>query len=55
MKLQMQMLMQNVSVAAAIMFGRERPQAGILIETPPSLQVDLQNDVHFAELRNKVW
>jgi hypothetical protein len=53
--MKLQTLIQKVSVAAAIMFGRERPQAGILIETPPSPQIHLQNDVHFAELRNKVW
>jgi hypothetical protein len=37
------------------MFGRERPQTGILIETIPSLQIDVQNAVQVAELRNKIW
>ncbi|KAJ7807640.1 hypothetical protein B0H13DRAFT_2482908 [Mycena leptocephala] len=42
-------------VAGVVMFGRERPQTGILIETIPSLQIDVQNAVQVAELRNKIW
>ncbi|KAJ6491543.1 putative aminoadipate reductase [Mycena vulgaris] len=48
-------VMSSPLVAAAVMFGRERAQAGILIETPPNLQFDVQNDIKLAELRNKVW
>ncbi|KAJ7466248.1 putative aminoadipate reductase [Mycena galericulata] len=38
-------------IAGAVMFGSERAQAGIIIETIPSLQIDGQ----LAELRNKIW
>jgi hypothetical protein len=37
------------------MFGSGRPQAGILIETPRTLQIDVQNIGELAELRNKIW
>ncbi|KAJ6591051.1 hypothetical protein DFH09DRAFT_891898, partial [Mycena vulgaris] len=42
-------------VAGAVMFGTERVQAGILIETISSLQIDVQNASQLAELRNKIW
>jgi hypothetical protein len=37
------------------MFGRERPQTGILIETTPELQINVHNATQLAELRNKIW
>ncbi|KAG6852620.1 putative secondary metabolism biosynthetic enzyme [Blastosporella zonata] len=40
-------------VRDAIMFGRERDQAGILIE--PQSPIDVQNQVELAALRNKIW
>lgn len=43
------------SVAGVVMFGSGRPQAGILIETPRTLQIDVQNIGQLAELRNKIW
>jgi hypothetical protein len=43
------------SVAAAVVFGSERPQTGTLIEVAPSLQIDVHNPVQLAELRNKIW
>ncbi|KAJ6611594.1 acetyl-CoA synthetase-like protein [Mycena sp. CBHHK59/15] len=42
-------------VAAAVVFGSERPQTGTLIEVAPSLQIDVRNPVQLAELRNKIW
>ncbi|KAJ7489282.1 putative aminoadipate reductase [Mycena latifolia] len=42
-------------VAGSVMFGSERAQAGIVIETVPSLQIDVQSSTQVAELRNKVW
>jgi hypothetical protein len=43
------------SVTAAIAFGHERAQIGILIETPPELQIDVKNPMQLADLRNTVW
>jgi hypothetical protein len=37
------------------MFGRERLQTGILIETTPELQINVHNATQLAELRNKIW
>lgn len=37
------------------MFGIERAQAGIIIETVSSLQIDVQDSTQLAELRNKIW
>ncbi|KAF8193608.1 hypothetical protein K438DRAFT_1720091 [Mycena galopus ATCC 62051] len=42
-------------VAGAVMFGNERPQTGILIETISSLQIDIHDPPQVAELRNKIW
>ncbi|KAJ7075175.1 putative aminoadipate reductase [Mycena belliarum] len=42
-------------VAGAVMFGSERAQAGIIIETVPGLQIDVQNVTQLAELRDKIW
>ncbi|KAJ7754149.1 hypothetical protein DFH07DRAFT_743950, partial [Mycena maculata] len=42
-------------VTAAVVFGHERAQPGILIETPPDLQVDVKDPIQLANLRNKVW
>ncbi|KAJ6509744.1 putative aminoadipate reductase [Mycena vulgaris] len=42
-------------VAGTVMFGSERAQAGIVIETVPSLQIDVQIATQLAELRNKIW
>ncbi|KAJ7612097.1 putative aminoadipate reductase [Roridomyces roridus] len=43
-------------VAGTVMFGRERAQAGILIELVPALQIqDFQDAAAVAELRNKIW
>ncbi|KAJ7634662.1 hypothetical protein FB45DRAFT_669383, partial [Roridomyces roridus] len=42
-------------IAEAVMFGREHPQAGILIEVRSSFQIDVDDQTQLAELRNKVW
>ncbi|KAJ6473883.1 hypothetical protein C8R45DRAFT_835129, partial [Mycena sanguinolenta] len=42
-------------VTGAIVFGTERPQAGILIETIPSFQIDVNDLDQVAGLRNKIW
>ncbi|KAJ7828944.1 hypothetical protein B0H14DRAFT_3873194 [Mycena olivaceomarginata] len=42
-------------VTAVIAFGHERAQTGILIETPPELQIDVKNPIQLADLRNTVW
>ncbi|KAJ7623601.1 putative aminoadipate reductase [Roridomyces roridus] len=43
-------------VAGTVMFGRERAQAGILIEPIPALQIqDLRDAAQVVELRNKIW
>ncbi|KAJ7699512.1 hypothetical protein B0H17DRAFT_848923, partial [Mycena rosella] len=44
-----------IGITGAVMFERERPQAGILIETTPELQIDVHNATQLAELRNKIW
>ena len=43
------------SVAAAVMFGRGRDEAGILIEPAPAHQVDVDDDTAVAAYRNAVW
>ncbi|KAJ6568449.1 putative nonribosomal peptide synthetase [Mycena sp. CBHHK59/15] len=48
-------VMSSPYVIGTVMFGREREQAGILIETISSLQIDVQNANKVAELRNKLW
>ncbi|KAJ7782239.1 putative aminoadipate reductase [Mycena maculata] len=48
-------VLSSPHVVGAVMFGRERVQTGILIETPPNLQIDVRNHTELAELRNKIW
>ncbi|KAF7343921.1 General substrate transporter [Mycena venus] len=42
-------------VSGVVMFGWEREQTGILIETIPSLKIDVHNSVEVIEMRNKIW
>ncbi|KAL1743867.1 hypothetical protein HDZ31DRAFT_39949 [Schizophyllum fasciatum] len=42
-------------VAAAVMFGRGRDEAGILIEPSPSQNIDVDDDAQIATFRNLVW
>ncbi|KAJ3543082.1 hypothetical protein NM688_g5900 [Phlebia brevispora] len=45
----------NPMVMGALMFGREREQAGILIEPHPKYAVDPDDEAALAEFRNKIW
>ncbi|KAJ7077669.1 putative aminoadipate reductase, partial [Mycena belliarum] len=42
-------------VAAAVMFGRDHNQAGILIEVEPSSQIDVTDSAQVLALREKLW
>ncbi|KAJ7339755.1 hypothetical protein DFH08DRAFT_915701 [Mycena albidolilacea] len=48
-------IMSSPDIIGAVMFGRERPQAGVLIETTPELQIDVHDATQLDELRNKIW
>lgn len=47
----------NVSplVGGAVMFGRGRTQCGLLVEPKPGHEIDVNDDAHLAEFRNKIW
>ncbi|KAI5884853.1 acetyl-CoA synthetase-like protein [Schizophyllum commune H4-8] len=42
-------------IRAAIMFGRGRDEAGILVEPAPTHQIDVDDDVQVAAFRNAIW
>ncbi|KAF8217447.1 hypothetical protein K438DRAFT_1656334 [Mycena galopus ATCC 62051] len=42
-------------VNAAVVFGHERAQTGILIETPAELHIDVKDPIQLADLRNTLW
>ncbi|KIK73022.1 hypothetical protein PAXRUDRAFT_836338 [Paxillus rubicundulus Ve08.2h10] len=42
-------------VKGTVMFGRERNQAGILIEPRPEHAIDVNNEKAMVEFRNKIW
>ncbi|KAJ7484451.1 putative aminoadipate reductase [Mycena latifolia] len=42
-------------VVGAVVFGRDRDQAGILIEPTPDVAIDAEDSNRFAKLRNKIW
>ncbi|KAJ7165465.1 putative aminoadipate reductase [Mycena crocata] len=46
-------VMSSPLVAGTVMFGRDRDQAGILIE--PAVPIDVKDEARVAELRNKLW
>ncbi|KAJ7489600.1 putative aminoadipate reductase [Mycena latifolia] len=48
-------VMSSPYVSGAVMFGRERDQAGILIEPVPGIQIDVEDAVQVTDLRNKLW
>ncbi|KAJ7899903.1 putative aminoadipate reductase [Mycena leptocephala] len=48
-------VMSSPLVAGTVMFGRDRDQAGILIEPAPAMQIDVADATQVAELRNKLW
>ncbi|KAH0828782.1 acetyl-CoA synthetase-like protein [Lanmaoa asiatica] len=42
-------------VQGVVMFGRERNQAGVLIEPRPEHAIDVNNEKAVAEFRNRIW
>ena len=42
-------------VSDAVMFGRARPQAGILIDPLPSLAIDPKDEASAAEYIDAIW
>ncbi|KAL1679196.1 hypothetical protein EV122DRAFT_277408 [Schizophyllum commune] len=42
-------------IGTAIMFGRGRDEAGILVEPVPNHQIDVDDDVQVAAFRNAIW
>jgi long-subunit acyl-CoA synthetase (AMP-forming) len=42
-------------VKAALVFGRERNQVGILIEPRPEHAIDVNDEQAVVEFRNKIW
>ncbi|KAG6896087.1 putative secondary metabolism biosynthetic enzyme [Termitomyces sp. T32_za158] len=42
-------------VHGAVIFGRERVQAGILIEPKPEAMIDVDDHAQLASLRNQLW
>ncbi|KAJ7845316.1 putative aminoadipate reductase [Mycena leptocephala] len=48
-------VMSSPLVAGTVMFGRDRDQAGILIEPALAMQIDVADATQVVELRNKLW
>ncbi|EIN09240.1 acetyl-CoA synthetase-like protein [Punctularia strigosozonata HHB-11173 SS5] len=48
-------LNQDPHVAAAVMFGRERFHAGVIVEPVSQERFDPSNETKLAEFRNKIW
>ncbi|KAJ3842699.1 putative aminoadipate reductase [Lentinula raphanica] len=48
-------IMRSPLVQEAIMFGRQRNQAGILIEPTPGNEIDVDNQDEISKFRNKIW
>ena len=40
---------------AAIMFGRDRDQTGVLVELKPEFAIDPKNEKALAAVRNMLW
>ncbi|KAJ7624522.1 hypothetical protein FB45DRAFT_690443, partial [Roridomyces roridus] len=49
------LIMSSPLIKAALVFGHERPQTGVLLEMVPGSEIDIQNEAQIAELRNKIW
>ncbi|KAE9406882.1 putative aminoadipate reductase [Gymnopus androsaceus JB14] len=45
----------NPIVSAAIMFGRQRDQPGILLEPLPAYEVDVNDSAQVSKFRNQIW
>jgi len=45
----------NPHVNGTVIFGRGRNQVGILIEPRAGCEIDVEDEKHLAEFRNRVW
>ncbi|KAH7879221.1 uncharacterized protein C8R40DRAFT_1166466 [Lentinula edodes] len=48
-------VIQSPLIQGAVVFGRQRDQAGILIEPTPDNQTDVANEAAISQFRNKIW
>ncbi|KAJ3994744.1 putative aminoadipate reductase [Lentinula boryana] len=48
-------VMRSPLIREAVMFGRQRNQAGILIEPSPGNEIDVDNENEVSQFRNKIW
>jgi hypothetical protein len=48
-------LKQDPHVASALMFGRGRSNAGILVAPKAEFRINPANDVELANFRNLIW
>ncbi|KAF9477786.1 acetyl-CoA synthetase-like protein [Pholiota conissans] len=48
-------IMSSPMVSGVVMFGRERDQAGVLIEVKPAFAIDVNNTKSLTDLRNRLW
>ncbi|GAW08556.1 Linear gramicidin synthase subunit D [Lentinula edodes] len=48
-------VMRSPFVREAVMFGRQRDQAGILIEPSLGNEIDVDDEVAVSQFRNKIW
>ncbi|KAJ7624518.1 Alpha/Beta hydrolase protein [Roridomyces roridus] len=49
------LIMSSPLIKAAVVFGHERLQTGVLLEMVPGSEIDVQNEARVAELRNEIW
>lgn len=43
------------SIMGVIIFGRERDQAGVLVELKPAYQIDVADEKALIDARNMLW
>ncbi|KAJ3786717.1 acetyl-CoA synthetase-like protein [Lentinula aff. detonsa] len=48
-------VIQSSLAQGVVVFGRQRDQAGILIEPKPEYQIDTNDEVAVSRFRNKIW
>ncbi|KAJ3970201.1 acetyl-CoA synthetase-like protein [Lentinula raphanica] len=48
-------VIQSPLIQGAVVFGRQRDQAGILIEPKPENQIDVKDDAAVSRFRNQIW
>ncbi|KAL1721938.1 hypothetical protein EV715DRAFT_194194 [Schizophyllum commune] len=49
------LILTSPLVAAAVMFGRGKDEAGVLIEPSARHRIDVKDDVHVAAFRDAIW